>query len=185
MEHISRVFDHVKGKCVLGFKVPVCAFFNGKSTLPIDFSIHSEKGKNGDYGLTAKQRRKRFSKKRDTTCPEFQRAMEATRSKLDVAVEMLKRAWSYRTLRTQYVLCDSWFTCERLLKEVRKIGKGAMHLVGLAKMGNTSYTVGGKLHNAIELVAFYERERIHGCRKYKCQNISLRGGSENSPYAYS
>ena len=168
MEHVSRVFDHVKGKCVLGFKVLVCAFFDGKSTLPIDFSIHSEKGKDGDYGLTDKQRRKRFSKKRGTTCPDFQRAMEATRSKLDVAIEMLKRAWSYPVLRAQYVLCDSWFTCERLLEEVRKIGNGAMHFVGLAKMCNTRYTVSGKRHNAIELTALYERERIHGCRKYKC-----------------
>ena len=175
MEHVSRVFDHVKGKCVLGFKVLVCAFFDGKSTLPIDFSIHSEKGKDGDYGLTDKQRRKRFSKKRDTTCPDFQRAMEATRSKLDVAIEMLKRAWSYPVLRAQYVLCDSWFTCERLLEEVRKIGNGAMLFVGLAKMGNTRYTVGGKRHNAIELTALYERERIHGCRKYKCQYRSLQG----------
>lgn len=181
MEHISRVFDHVKGKCVLGFKVLVCAFFDGKSTLPIDFSIHSEKGKNGDYGLTAKQRRKRFSKKREATCPDFQRAKEATRSKLDVAVEMLKRAWSYPALRAQYVLCDSWFTCERLLKEVRKIGNGAMHLVGLAKMGNTRYAVCGKLHNAIELIALYERERIHGCRKYKCQYISLQGRLGEQP----
>ena len=42
-------------------------------------------------------------------------------------------------------------------------------------MGNTRYTVGGKRHNAIELIALYERERIHGCRKYKCQYRSLQG----------
>ena len=32
MEQISRVFDHVQGKCVLGYKLLVCAFFDGKST---------------------------------------------------------------------------------------------------------------------------------------------------------
>lgn len=175
MEHISRVFDHVKGRCVLGYKLLVCAFFDGKSTLPIDFSIHCEKGKKGDCGLTDKQRRKRFSKKRDATSPNYQRAKEATRSKLDVAVEMLKRAWSYKSLRAQYVLCDSWFTCERLVAEVRKIGKGAMHFVGLAKTGSTKYTVDGKKHNATELIALHERERIHRCRQYKCQYISLKG----------
>lgn len=40
MEYISRVFDHVKGKCVLGYKLLLCAFFDGKTTLPMDFSLH-------------------------------------------------------------------------------------------------------------------------------------------------
>lgn len=50
-----------------------------------------------------------------------------------------------------------------------------MHFVGLAKMGNTKYKVAGKLHTAEELIAIYERERIHDCRKYKCRYIALRG----------
>ena len=29
MEGVSRVFDHVKGKCVLGYKLLLCAFFDG------------------------------------------------------------------------------------------------------------------------------------------------------------
>ena len=181
MEHIGYVFDHVKRTCVLGYKLLLCAFFDGKSTLPIDFSIHCERGKKGDYGLTSKQRKKRFSKKRDSSCPDYERATEAERSKLDVAIEMLRRAWSYKALRAQYVLCDSWFTCERLLESVRKIGNGAMHLVGLAKMGNTKYMVEGRLRNAMELITLYERKRIHGCRKYKCQYISLRGRLGGQP----
>ena len=181
MEHISYVFDHVKQTFVLGYKLLVCAFFDGKSTLPIDFSIHCEKGKKGDYGLTARQRKKRFSKKREASCPDSKRATEAERSKLDVAIEMLGRAWSYKALRTQYVLCDSWFTCERLLESVRKIGNGAMHLVGLAKMGNTKYMVEGRLRNAMELITLYERKRTHGCRKYKCRYISLRGKLGRQP----
>lgn len=175
MEHISRVYDHVKGKCVLGYKLLLCAFFDGKTTLPADFSLHSEKGKENDYGLTDKQRRKCYSKKRSSKNPDYVREKEATRSKLDVAIEMIARLWSYKPLRAQYVLCDSWFTCERLVAAVRSISHGAMHFVGLAKMGNTKYKVGGRLHCASELVALYERERTHDCRKYKCRYIQLRG----------
>lgn len=175
MEHISRVFDHVKGKCVLGYKLLLCAFFDGKTTLPIDFSLHSEKGKEGDYGLTDKQRKARYSKKRDRMQPDYERAKEASRSKLDVAIEMLKRAWSHTALRAQYVLCDSWFTCEKLIGEVARIGNGALCFVGLAKMGNTKYKVADKLHCAAELIALHERTDIHECRKYKCLYISLRG----------
>lgn len=43
MESISRVFDYVKGRCVLGYKLLLCAFFDGKTTMPFDFSLHQEK----------------------------------------------------------------------------------------------------------------------------------------------
>ena len=47
MEGISRVYDHVKGRCVLGYKLLLCAFFDGKTSIPFDFSLHQEKGKQG------------------------------------------------------------------------------------------------------------------------------------------
>ena len=177
IEQISRVFDHVQGKCVLGFKLLVCAFFDGKSTIPIDMSLHCEKGKKKEYGLTAKQRKHRFSKKRKKEDPNSTRLRESTQSKLHVAVEMLRRAWAHKSLRAKYVLCDSWFTCEYFISEVLKLGKGALHLVGLAKMGNTKYSVYGKLHNAMELIAQYEGnpQFCHNCRRYKCHYIALRG----------
>ena len=61
------------------------------------------------------------------------RFKESTDSKLQVAVEMLKRAWAHKSLRAKYVLCDSWFTCEYFISEVLKLGKGALNLVGLAR----------------------------------------------------
>ena len=96
-------------------------------------SLHCEKGKKKDFGLTAKQRKNRFSKKRKKEDPNFMRFKESTDSKLQVAVEMLKRAWVHKSLRAKYVLCDSWFTCEYFISEVLKLGKGALNLVGLAR----------------------------------------------------
>ena len=107
-------------------------------------SLHCEKGKKKDFGLTAKQRMNRFTKKRKEENPDSIRFKESTESKLQVAVEMLKRAWAYKSLRAKYVLCDSWFTCEYFIREVLKLGKGALHLVGLAKMGNAKYSVYGR-----------------------------------------
>ena len=43
VEGLSRVFDHVKGRCVLGYKLLLCAFFDGKTTIPFEFSQHQEK----------------------------------------------------------------------------------------------------------------------------------------------
>ena len=46
IEGIGRVFDHVTHRYLLGFKTLVLAFWDGITTLPLDFSLHSERGKN-------------------------------------------------------------------------------------------------------------------------------------------
>ena len=61
MEHITKVFDHVKRNYVPGYKLLLCAFFDGKSTLPFDFSLHEEPGRKGDGGIGKRQLRRRFS----------------------------------------------------------------------------------------------------------------------------
>lgn len=180
MEKISRVFDHVNGHCVLGFKLLLLALSDGTSTLPIDFSLHREKGKNKDFGLTKEERKKQFHFKRQDSHPDYIRAKECDKSKIDVAIEMLQRAWKHG-IRAQYLLADSWFACEKIIKEVRVIGKGAVHYIGLGKMGKTKYEVREKLHNANELVALYEREESHQCKKYKCLYISLRARLGDQP----
>ena len=44
-EDISRVFDNVKDRFVLGYKLLLSTFFDGKTTIPCDFSLHQKKGK--------------------------------------------------------------------------------------------------------------------------------------------
>ena len=56
MEGISRVFDHVTLGFVLGYKLLLLAYFDGRSSIPVDFSLHREKGKEKNYGLTAEER---------------------------------------------------------------------------------------------------------------------------------
>ena len=108
-----------------------------------DFSLHQEKGKQGNYGLTRQQLKKAYHTKRNTGNPDYKRFQECKMSKLEVAMDMLRRGWKMG-LHAKYVITDSWFTCEQLMTCVRSIGKGAMHFVGLAKMGKTKYTISGK-----------------------------------------
>lgn len=173
MEKVSRVYDHVANCCVLGYKTLILAICDGVSTLPVDFSIHREKGKKNDCGLSEKERKAQFKLRRNPNNPDYDRAKECDMSKIDVAIEMLKRAWKHK-IRASYVLADSWYTCESLISAVRKLGRGAVHYVGLAKLGKTRYLVNGKRHNAYELISLYERQAKQ-CRQYKCMYISLRG----------
>ena len=173
IEKVSRVFDHVCGRCVLGFKLLLLAVSDGASTVPVDFSLHRERGKRKDFGLRRQEAGKQFRARRKSSDPDSLRARECDRSKMDMAIEMLQRAWKYG-IRAQYLLADSWFTCERLIEATRGIGKGAVHYIGLGKMGGTKYEVRGKLRNALELISLYQREETRQCRKYRCMYVSLK-----------
>ena len=43
-EKVSNTFDHVSMRYVLGYKLLVCGFWDGGSFIPLDFSLHREKG---------------------------------------------------------------------------------------------------------------------------------------------
>lgn len=44
IEKIGYVHNHVGMGFILGFKILVCGYFDGKSFIPLDFSLHREKG---------------------------------------------------------------------------------------------------------------------------------------------
>lgn len=156
MEGLSRVFDHVKHKCVLGYKLLLLAFFDGRSTIPVDFSLHREKGDEKNYGLSEEERAGQYRKKRDSSNPNHQRATELDSKKMDNALEMMKRAWEVG-LRATYALCDSWFTYEKFIHGVRSIGDGSVHFLGMGKMDNRKYYVRGFYHNVYQMISYYER----------------------------
>ena len=106
MDGISRVFDHVKGRCVLGYKLLLCAFFDGKTTMPFDFSLHQEKGKQGDCGLIKQLLKKAYHTKRNTGNPDYKRFQECKMSKIEVAMDMLRRG-SKMGLHAKYVITSS------------------------------------------------------------------------------
>lgn len=64
MEGIGKVYDHTTGEHALGRKVQVLSHFDGKTSIPVDSSIHAEPRKDGKQGMTDRELRKRFSKKR-------------------------------------------------------------------------------------------------------------------------
>ena len=174
IEGISRVFDHVSHKYVLGFKLNLLAFFDGRSTIPVDFSLHREKGSEGNYGLSDEELSQQYSKKRSKDNADHLRFKELDSKKPDTAIEMMKRAWK-AGIRAAYALCDSWYTSEKFIHDVRTIGNGSVHFLGMGKMGKQRYRVCGFLENAYELVARYERTKTKSCHKYNCKYFCVTG----------
>ena len=166
MEGIGKVFDHVTQTFPLGYKLLMLALTDTKSTLPLDFSLHSEAGRKKNFGLTKKQLKDRFTKKRaDNDCMK-KRAAELLIDKPTVALQMLRRAVK-NGFMAKYLLMDKWFFGKDFITEVRRIKNGAIHVITLLRDKKTGFTVNGVRMSAKTLIARQERIGFKQCRDYK------------------
>jgi len=142
MEKLGRVWDHVEQRSLLGFKILIMLYWDGKSFIPVDFSIHREKGNKEakPYGMSKKELRRQYSKKRTRQSETNKRILELDTSKIEMMLRMFYNA-IYRCLRVDYVLCDSWFTCEALINAVVAHG---VHLIGMYKTATTKFSYRGQ-----------------------------------------
>jgi hypothetical protein len=145
IEKISRMFDHVSKRFLLGYKLLAMGYWDGISFLPLDFSMHRERGSNKDkpFGLKRKEYRKQHKKKRETGTHSWDRAREADMSKIESALKMFWRAIS-QGVKVDYLLMDSWFTCEAFIKAVKKVKKQTVHLIGMYKTPKTKFNYLGE-----------------------------------------
>jgi hypothetical protein len=171
-EFISRVFSHVTKLYPLGFKMLLLGFWDGKTLIATDYSLHREKGKKKTFGLSKKESKSQFSKKRDHKLPGYKRVQELDVKKGVVAVSMIKRAVKNGFIAS-YVLMDSWFVNDYMIKSVRDIKNGAMHLLGMCKLDRRKYLFDKKELNVHQLITKNERKRSKYSHKYKSTYISL------------
>jgi hypothetical protein len=172
IEFIGHIFNHVTKLYPLGYKMLLLGLWEGKSLITIDFSLHREKGKKGNYGLTSKELKNQFRKERDKVSPSFKRVRELDKKKTENAVAMLKRAVKNGFLAS-YVLMDSWFVNDYMIKGIRNIKNGAMHVLGMCKIDKRKYSIGNKELNAHQLITKYDRKEGKYSRKYKSHYIPL------------
>jgi predicted nucleic acid-binding Zn finger protein len=183
IEKISRVWNHVSQSYTLGFKLLLMGYWDGTSFIPLDFSLHREYGKNQDkpFGLKKKELKRQYNKKRDKGSFSQERAMEADMSKIECAIKMFKRAVS-QGFMVDYVLMDSWFTCESLINAVLSVKKQTVHLIGMYKIVKTKFGYQDKMYTYSQIrnslgkakrcrkLGFYYQEAVVG---YNGQQIKL------------
>jgi len=159
IELIGRIWSHVTNSSKLGFKGLFLGYHDGKSFFGIDFSLHGERGKNErkPYGLTTKQLKDRFSKKRSAREAGSIRKAEYFEKKTDNLLMMIRNAIS-RGIRFNYLLVDSWFVSDELISFIIK-RKIKCHLLGMAKMGKAKYDFKGQSYTAKELVERQKRNK--------------------------
>ncbi len=145
IEKVSRIYDHVSRRFILGYKLLAMGYWDSTSFIPLDFSLHREKGKNAEkpFGLKKKEHRKQYRKKREKGTHSWDRAREADTTKIDSALRMFWRAIS-QGIMVDYVLMDSWFTCEAFIRAVRQVKKQTVHLIGMYKTPKTRFIFNGE-----------------------------------------
>lgn len=175
MEMIGKIFSHVHQKCILGYKTLMLCWSDGRTQLMLDASLHGEMGKTQgrEQGLSATERKKRYSRERDKESQTTKRKKEYFMNKGEKLIEMVKRTIKAK-IQFEYLLVDSWFTNFALIDFVCKCHK-KFHLLGMAKMGNTKYNTKewGEITASAILGKLKSKKAINYSRKYRCHHASV------------
>lgn len=178
IEKVSRMWDHVLHRYVLGFKLLLLGYWDDTSFIPLDFSLHRDRGTNNEkpFGLTRKEFRKQHRKQRKNGSFADERSMEADQSKIACAIKMFKRAID-RGFKVDYVLVDSWFTCEELISAVLGVKKQIVNVIGMYRTVTTKFLFKGKKYSYKQLLNL--AGKVKRCRRlgfyYKQVEVEFKG----------
>lgn len=164
MENIGRVHSHLEHRSILGFKALSLGITDGVSQMLLDFAILGEKGRKGNYGMSGKELSRRYSTERDVDAAIQRRLDEYPVSKIDLAVEMIRRAIMHR-IRFRYVLADCWFTCAKMVRFIR-FRHIKCDYIGMIKGGEEGKTKYRFKHNDLTASAIIRRRNRRGEKKY-------------------
>jgi len=178
IEKVSRVWDHVTGRFILGFKMLLMGYWDGTSFIPVDFSLHREKGRNKEkpFGLKKKELKKQYRKKRAAGTHSYERSKEADTGKIESALKMFSRAIA-QGFKVDYLLMDSWFTCDAFIDAVLNVKHQVTHLIGMYKTPKTKFEFMGGFFTYSQIGNLLGKARR--CRKlglyYKEAIVGFKG----------
>jgi len=104
-EGASKIYSHKEHRALFGYKLLLLCYWDGKSLIPCGLTLHREYKKH-EYGLTEKQQKRQFSRKRNGEGHFQERYDELDEEKLSASIKMLKRCVK-RSISGSYVLMDS------------------------------------------------------------------------------
>jgi len=130
IELVSWVFDSVLKKSTLGFKNLLLGWSDGFTFIPFDFSL-----------IASSNQPNNLVKDMDKRTIGAKRRKDALRSKMDMALEMINKAYS-SGIDASFCLFDSWFAFPSFINKVYHIGYNV--ICKLKNLPNIRYTYKGK-----------------------------------------
>ena len=146
VELLARVYDHVEHKFQKGFTLLTLGWSDGYSFIPVAFNMLSS--------AKLENRYQEASGKVDRRTNGYKARKESMMSKTDAAVLLIRRALDFG-IAADYVLMDTWFTTEPMLKAVLKEG---LHVIGMVKQLKQVYLYRGKAYTLPQLQKFVKNE---------------------------
>jgi len=129
VEYISRYRDNSTNTYFRGYEVLFAGWCNGRTTIPIDFTI-----KIGDNPCKGSKRGKYPDGSRVN-----HRIKEARNKKSDLSLMIVKRAMKHR-ISFNYLLWDSWYNNKESYDYVYKtLIKKGIHLISVVRNGEDKY----------------------------------------------
>lgn len=159
IEMIGKIFSHTGKGYKLGFKSLNLSYWTGKTSLHLDFSLHVEKRKDGNQGMTKRELKERYSKDRPEDSHGRRRLLESLCKKTDILIRMISRAIQ-KGVQARYLLVDSWFFSSNL---VSYLNDKSIDLITRPKRNNWKYSHNGKDYTIGTLLNKYKN---HKSRKW-------------------
>ncbi|MGE6897612.1 IS4 family transposase, partial [Priestia flexa] len=139
VELLARCFDHASQKMRFykGFRMLTLGWSDGTTFMPVDFSLLSSKNSviNG------------VSQNIDKRSSGYKRRLEALQTAPEQIPTMIQRAMN-SGIEATYVLMDTWFTHQPLIKEITDQG---LDVIGMVKNLKQRYLMKGKKVSLKEL----------------------------------
>ena len=132
VELLARCFDHTsqKTRFYKGFRMLTLGWSDGATFMPVDFSLLS----------STKSQINGISPKIDKRSSGYQRRVEALQTAPEQIPNMIKRAMDVG-IDASYVLMDSWFTYQPLIKAIKEDG---LDVIGMVKNLKQRYLADGE-----------------------------------------
>jgi len=110
IEAVSKMHDHVTGRFLFGYKLLVCGYWDGNNFIPVDFSLHRERGGELDKARTKRNRARRKAKQAEAGYREHR-------------AQHLEKREVLSSLRDQMSLCDKKATAVEYEKQEKRVSR--------------------------------------------------------------
>ena len=144
MELLARVYDHVEHKFQKGFTLLTLGWSDGYSFIPTGFNLLSSASESNRYNAV--------SDSIDHRTNGYKVRKASMMHKTDVAVQLIRNVLT-AGIKADYVLMDTWFTTEPMLKEILDTG---IHAIGMVKQLQQRYTYNGRQYTLPGLKKFVD-----------------------------
>ena len=162
VELLARVYDHVEHKCQKGFTLLALGWSDGYSFIPVAFNMLSSANRSNRY--------QEIADGIDHRTNGYKNRLESMMAKTDAAVLLIRRALN-AGIRADYVLMDTWFTTEPMIKSVLETG---LDVIGMVKQLKQRYIYKGRQYDLPGLRKFVD---FSGARNtFGSLNVTTKSG---------